>query len=151
MSFKIYNKLESKKFIETNTKSIPNIQLKSIDNQVINLKRNTGKFHFIFFFNTECEHCQAEVALLQKNLAEFKEAEITFISIEPLQNIKAFANKYQLINQPNITFCHIEPDVLGKQFGTLGFPTIFIYDPQNELVNKYVGETKVEALTKYLK
>jgi thiol-disulfide isomerase/thioredoxin len=150
LAFKIYSKLESKKAIEQNTKIIPAIQLKTIDNKVINLKSNAGKFHFLFFFNTECEHCQAEATLLQKHLVGFKEAEITFISIEPLQNIKAFANKYQLLNQPNITFCHIEPEVLAKQFVTLGFPTIFIYNPENELVKKYIGETKMEALTRPL-
>jgi thiol-disulfide isomerase/thioredoxin len=150
LAFKIYSKLESKKAIEQNTKFIPTLLLKNIDNQSINLKRNAGKFQFLFFFNSECEHCQAEATLLQKHLAEFQKAEITFISIEPIQNIKSFASKYKLINQTNITFCHIEPDVLGKQFGTLGFPTFFIYNPQNELVKKYVGETKVEALAKYL-
>ena len=140
--------IKHKKEIEINTKSIPPTQLKTIENHSINLKNENGKYHFLFFFNTECEHCQAEAVLLQKHLLEFQKAEITFISIEPLQNIKAFANKYQLINQPSITFCHIEPDVLGKQFGSIGFPTIFIYNPQNELVKKYVGETKIEALTK---
>jgi thiol-disulfide isomerase/thioredoxin len=150
LAFKIYSKLESKKAIEQNTKSIPNIQLKTIENHSINLKNQNGKFHFLFFFNTGCEHCQAEAMLLQKHITAFENGEITFISIEPLPDIKTFATKYKLINQPNITFCHIEPDVLGKQFGTLGFPTIFIYNQQNELVKKYVGETKVEALTKYL-
>lgn len=133
-----------------NIKVIPDIQLQSIDNKLISLKKESEKFHFLFFFDSQCEHCQAEAKVVQKNLNEFEKAEITFISIQKMRNINIFAADYNLKNIPNVTFCQIEPEVLANEFGNMGFPTIFIYNPQNQLVDKLSGEIKIEELTKYL-
>ncbi|MES2797281.1 MAG: redoxin domain-containing protein [Bacteroidota bacterium] len=130
---------------------IPNIQLQSIEDKLVSLRTDSNKFHFLIFFDSKCEHCQAEATLLQKHLSDFKNAEITFISMEKMRNIKIFAADYQFKNIPNITFCQIEPEVLSKEFGNMGFPTIFIYNPQNQLVDKLSGQVKIEDLAKYLK
>jgi thiol-disulfide isomerase/thioredoxin len=143
---KFQNNLE----IEQNGKPIPSIELQSIDNQSIALNRKSGKMHYLIFFDSFCDHCQLEAALIQKNLKAFEKAEITFISTENMRNLKIFASDYNLKNQPNITFCQIDSETLAKHFGNMGYPTIFIYNTENELVKKYSGETKLEALTKYI-
>jgi thiol-disulfide isomerase/thioredoxin len=136
--------------ISQDLKLMPDIQLQSIDNKLISLKTESWKFHYLIFFDSQCEHCQAEAKVIQQNLTEFKKAEITFISMQKMRNISIFAADYRLKNIPNISFCQIEPEVLAKEFENMGFPTIFIYNPQNQLVDKLSGEIKIEKLTKYL-
>lgn len=136
--------------IANNGKLIPNIQLQSIDNEAINLKFVSGKVKYLIFFDSFCEHCQAEANAIQKNIIEFEKAEIIFISIQKMRNINIFADEYNLKNISNVNFAQINPEVLSKEFGNMGFPTIFIYNIENELVDKISGEIKVEKLTKYL-
>lgn len=146
----IYRKMETKKTIANNVKMLPKIQLKGIDNKSFMLENSTKKHQILLFFNTECEHCQNEAKEIKKHINEFENSQLTFISIEPVDSIKNFVFKYQLYIKSNIKFAHIEAAEVGKQFGISSFPTIFIYNQNNELVKQYKGETKIEAITKFI-
>jgi thiol-disulfide isomerase/thioredoxin len=130
---------------------IPAITLQSTDNQSIILNEKSGKFSYLIFFDSFCDHCQTEAALLQKHIKDFQKARIVFISNQKMRNIKIFASEYKLDKIPNIKFCQIELDVSTQYFGNLGYPSIFIYNTKNQLVKKYSGNTKIEELTKYLR
>ncbi|TAG53483.1 MAG: hypothetical protein EAZ29_05605, partial [Runella slithyformis] len=60
--------------------------------------------------------------------------------------------KYQLQKTfgNNLQIAQITPEVADKQFGFRVVPTILIYDSHQKLVKKYVGETKIETLQKYI-
>jgi thioredoxin-related protein len=140
----------TKKQINDIAKNIPNIDLLIADNQLVKLKTENNKYHYLIFFDSLCDHCQAEAKEIQKNLIAFKNAEITFISTDRMHNIRYFADEYNLKGQPNIRFCQISYEALAQYFGNIGFPTIYVYNTENELVNKISGKTKIKELTKYL-
>lgn len=147
----IYRKMEVKKVIANNIKKLPHARLNNINSEEFYLSNDTKDVHkVLIFFHTECEHCQNEVSELKKQLKLFKDANIYFISIEPVEVIKKFAEKHNLTNYANISFNHIEGIDSSKKFGVVTFPTIFIYGKEGNLLKQYLGEAKIEAITKFI-
>ncbi len=146
----IYRKMENKKVVAKNTKKLPATQVKGLDSKSFTIENSNNFFKVLVFFNTECEHCQNEAANIKKHIADFEKTQMTFISVEPLENVKKFATKYQLTAYSNIKFAHMEAIESSKQFGISSFPTIFIYNKEGELLKQYKGETKIEAILKLI-
>lgn len=145
----IYRKIENKKVVTERIKTLSKVQLIGIDNQPF-MFESADVYTVLLFFNSECDHCQNEAVQIKKNLHLFTKARITFISTEPLETIKNFAKKYELNKIENIRFGHTESNQITKEFGVVSFPTIFIYDKKGILVKQYKGETKIEAITKFI-
>lgn len=104
----------------------------------------------LIFFNTECEHCQYEMKELKKNLASFKNTEVVLMSSENIFQIKKFSEEYGLAGQPNVHFTKINADQIYRTLGSLSVPYIFIYGKDRNLLKEFKGETRMEAIIKYL-
>lgn len=103
----------------------------------------------IFYFNADCEYCQYEATAINQNIALFKHAQIVMVSFNTLLEIKQFQKEYKL-NYPNITFLQDPKHDFKQWFGKTSIPAVFIYNAKHQLVKEYHGETKIEAITKYL-
>ncbi len=103
----------------------------------------------IFYFNADCEHCQYEAKEISKNIALFKDTQIVMVSFNTIAEIKKFAQQYRL-NYPIITFLQDPKYEFHEWFGKTSVPAVFIYNAQHKLVKEYHGETKIEAIVKYL-
>lgn len=103
----------------------------------------------IFYFNSDCEHCQYEAKEINKNIALFKNTKIVMVSFNTIKEIKGFAKEYGL-NYPNLTFLQDPKYQFSNWFGKSSIPAVFIYNAQHKLVKEFHGETKIEAITKYL-
>ena len=109
-----------------------------------------NKSSLVIYFNPDCEHCQYEARAIRDSLHRFAQTNIILISDEPAARLESFGEKYDLLNRPNV---HILYDANGdfKQlFGTNSVPSIFIYNQERELVKHFKGETKIEAILKYM-
>jgi peroxiredoxin len=147
----IYRKMEVKKTVANNIKKIPHVRLKNLNNSDFYFPDNSDFHKVLIFFHTECEHCQNEVSEIKKHIELFEKTKVYFISIEPIDTIKKFTITNNLTSYSNLSFKHIEGIDSNKQFGIVTFPTIFIYGKENNLLKQYLGEAKLEAITKYLK
>lgn len=148
--FKIKTKLNEKRKVEETTALLPHVSFLSIEGDIVKLNHAVNKVKYIVFFNSDCEHCQAEVRLLADNFEEFENSDVYFLSNEPLENIRAFKEKY-LKGQYEFHIGKIDPKVSSGVFGVHTFPYVMIYDKDNKLLKTFKGEVKLEALTIYAK
>lgn len=147
---KIYKNYERNKLVAFYNKTLPNIKLQSIEERTISLAENNGKSKVLVFFDPFCDHCQTEATDFQKHISAFEEAEVTFISMDLMRYIKVFAFDYKLDKLPNVKFCQIDSEVLSTNFGPMGFPTIFIYNADNQMIGKFSGNVKISELADFL-
>lgn len=140
-------KLEHKQEVNNTINTLQEFKYISLDGNTRSLEKG-NKLKVIFFFNPECEHCQAEAKLLSEHATHFEKANVYFLSTEGLEAIKKFAEDY-----------HLETFDVGKvdymqvayPMGVNTFPMCFIYSPEGKLLKQYKGEVKIEAITNYLK
>ena len=130
---------------------LPIFQLTGTDEKPTFIKWAEGKYHLIIFFDSLCDHCQDEAKEIRDNISFFKNVEISFISTEKMRNIRAFSNEYEFKKFENVNFYQVEPDVLMKEFGPMGYPTIFIYNTDKQLVKKFSGKVPLQELQKLIK
>lgn len=104
----------------------------------------------ILYFNSECDHCEKQAKWLRKEIHQFSDLELTFISFEEMSAIKAFRNELDF-TQKNITFLQDARLTFADKFGVGRFPSILLYTKKGKLIHKFEGETKVEAILAYLK
>lgn len=103
----------------------------------------------IFYFNSDCEHCQYEAKEIDKNIALFNNIQIIMVSYNTQKEIATFKQEYKL-NYPNITFLQDPKYEFKNWFGKTSVPAVFIYNAKHQLVKEYHGETKIEAIIKSL-
>lgn len=111
-----------------------------------------GQEAVLFFFHPDCEHCQSEARALKAYRREFEQTKILWIATtDSLAAIRAFEATYGLTEVfPSLTMARLSPEQANETFGLRSFPTIFIYGKDGQLLQKYVGETKMEAILKHL-
>lgn len=98
----------------------------------------------LFFFNSECEHCQWEVKQVQEHISSLKKFQLFFVSFEPHDTARAFLNEYGLDHY----LLHVPAEKLMTTFSG-GVPQTFIY--RNDLLVKHFkGEVKIEAVLELL-
>jgi len=109
------------------------------------------KYLVLVWFNTDCEHCQYEVQEFGKNPVSFSHTQILMVSGESLSDIRKFGKTYGVDTLGYLKLMNCDYQVFFNTFGTTSVPSLFIYSPEGKLLKQYNGETKFEAITKYLK
>jgi protein-disulfide isomerase len=147
---KTYQSAVVKKQAEQRQQHLPSVALVAMDSTFFSLPINT-KPTVIFYFDPHCEHCQNEAKELKKQAQAFQDAQLLWLSTERLWVLREFEKEYALQKTiPSLTIAQISPQEADKQFGFRTVPTILIYDAEGNLAKKYVGETKMDAIIKYL-
>jgi peroxiredoxin len=146
-----FNKIENKKRVVEKIARLPELMLTSIDSSKVNVDSiYNNKFLVLIVFNTTCDICQHEIVDLLESINKFSKAKIVLISTESIDSIIKFNLKYELNRYPNILLGHVNDLYVSQVLGVEIIPQIFIYDPDKNLIKVYKGETKLEAITKYL-
>lgn len=122
--------------------------LQNVDFTNANLKTNAPTI--FIYFNSECDFCQHEAQSISENILSFKDTQILFVSTENNEIIKEFANKYNLLNQPNIVFLHDNTRTFSTRFDANSIPFLLVYNKKQVLVKKHKGQLKAKALLKFL-
>ena len=151
LGYKIVTKINYKKEVAANIKTIPdfkyqNLQGESFSNK--NLKKGTPTL--FIYFNSECEYCNEETKMIQERLNEFNRYQLVFVSFEKPELIKTFAQKYNLLNYDNIHFVCDTKVTFATTFDVQSLPCLVLYDKNQQLIEKLKGQTKVEVLLKKL-
>jgi thiol-disulfide isomerase/thioredoxin len=104
----------------------------------------------LVYFNSDCHYCQKEFTEMEETADRFSDIEVIFFSIEPIQQIRAFVEGYELAGHKNFHFTKINPAHQADVFGLLTAPSFFFYK-HNKLVNEFKGKKSVEELLKPFK
>lgn len=122
-----------------------NIKGNIIDNN--QLKENTPSVFIAF--NPECEHCQYEAKSINAKQHELQNINIVLFTSASDSLTKVFSKTYGLDTLKNVCVISDITGAMERQFDVKAIPTVFIYNAQNQLVKRFNGETKIEAILKY--
>lgn len=151
MGYKVITKINHKKEVAENIKTIPTFTYKTIDGKVFtntDLKKNIPTV--FLYFNSECEHCQNEAEQIRDNVEKFENVQLVFISFEEPKKILDFATKYKLLDYDKITFLCDSKVNFATTFDVNTLPAVVIYDKNKKLLEKIKGEVKIEKILKQL-
>lgn len=142
----IANKLNHKETVKETVSQLHAIAYTAIngDEKIVNRAKLPS---VLFFFNSECEHCQAEATLVASNKEKFTNTNVYFFSTEELAKIQEFAKTYKL---DAFQVGKVDGKNVAYAMGVNTFPMCFIYAPTGELLQQYKGEVKIEAITKFI-
>ncbi len=146
--FKIQDRLAHQKIRAERIKRLPNLQVFDLDSTSKEVEDfvQKNKKTIVIFFHSTCEHCRYEASEIQKYLKDFEQVNLLLISSENLSAIQNFAKAYQL--QPIAKILKASTSEIFNHFGSIGFPSIFIYDVQGNLEKQFKGEVKIDLLLK---
>lgn len=143
-----FNKIQYKKKVKEDISILDSIQYLSIDGSIKQIAPSANH-KIIFFFSTECGHCESEVQLVFSNATRFENAEIYFLSMEDTADLTTFVDQYQLSLNSGIEMGQIDKNVIHSM-GVNTYPMCFIYASDGTLLKKYAGVVKIEAIVQYL-
>jgi peroxiredoxin len=126
--------------------SYRNIKGNFIDNN--QLRRNTSSVFVAF--HPECEHCQYEAKSINEKQRDLQNTNVVLFTSASDSLTKAFSKTYGLDTLKNLSVLSDPTRAMERQFDVKAIPTVFIYNAQNQLVKRYNGETKIEAILKAL-
>jgi thiol-disulfide isomerase/thioredoxin len=145
--YQTYQKNEVKKVFKNQIKHLP---LPTIFQWIENQPSANKNPTVVLFFHPECEHCQYEAKIITEKQKEFMGVNLWWISFADSTIIRTFSKKYGLDDIPNSYVAHLSAEKITQTFGSNTIPHIFIYNKEQVLQKHFKGETKVEAILKYL-
>ena len=145
--FQIYQKIEAKKVFSQQIKRIPKTNtFQWIGKQAPNNNTPT----IILFFNPDCDHCQYEAKSILEHKSDFVNTNFWWVTTVDSSAINDFSKKHHLDKLSKHYFAKLSTEKVVETFGSVSVPHIFIYDKTGVLQKEFRGETKIEALLKYI-
>lgn len=141
-------------FLRIKEMSSTSISLTSISkNQFLEnfrLRKRFYNFSIFIAFNPDCEHCQYEAKSINERKRDFAVTNIVMFTEANDSLVKSFSKQYGLDSLKNVQVISDTTQKMDKVFEVKQIPTILIYNKNNELVKRYNGETKIDAIIKYI-
>ena len=146
--FQVIQGLKGKKEAEARIQSIPQTEFVSLTGGKISLRNfNTQKKMVIVYFHPECDYCKYEAQEIAQNSAAFNHCQIVMVTADDsLQRIEQFCNEYNLWGIDNFEVLLDKENRFKKIFGKAVVPSLYIYDENQKLTKRFLGETKPEAI-----
>jgi len=151
LGYNITQKITYKKKVAERIKTIPVFSFLTLNNE--GFTQNdlaTNKNKLFIYFNSECEYCQSEATQISQNIEQFIDTQIIFVSFEPIEGIKQFAENYNLYDKKDMLFLHDKKLEFSEIFDAKSIPFILLYSKDNLLIEKYKGATKIGNILKHL-
>ena len=147
MGYKVVNKINHKKQVAENIKQMPAFSYVTLENKVFTQENLVQNIPTLFiYFNSECDFCNHEAEMVQQNIEQLKDIQVVFISYEPVEKIKQFANNYKLLNYDNIYFLSDSKISFATTFDVKSMPCLVLYDKDNNLIEKIKGQVKIKTV-----
>ena len=145
---KIYKGYNSKKEAEIRIQTLPNVSFSNLGGKEINLRNfDKTKPMVLIYFHRNCEHCQYEAKEIGQNPEPFVNCQLIMVSAnDSIDKLENFCNKYNLWEVDNIEILIDKENRFKETFGKAVIPSVYIYDKNQKLKKRYLGETKPEAI-----
>lgn len=99
----------------------------------------------LILFHPSCDFCQTDAQLVKKQIDQFKNINLIWVSYDDKDSIAQFSKSYELDNLENVHFAYMDVEVMLDRYGNVKFPTFLAYK-NGALLQKFVGVTKPEEL-----
>ncbi|WP_396143758.1 peroxiredoxin family protein [Flavobacterium sp.] len=149
--YQIYSKIQHKKEVAEHIKTIPKFEYQNINGDNFtneNLKEDIATL--FIYYNSECDFCNEEAKMIKHNIDMFADFQLCFISFEKTEQIKEFANKYQLNTYDNVHFLCDSKVTFAATFDVKSMPCLVLYNKDQKLIEKIKGQVKAETILKKL-
>jgi hypothetical protein len=127
---------------------LPFMPIALTNGTVVNAKDFSGK-NILILFQPDCDHCQNEAVDIEKQLKDFEEYKLYFVSAAPMPEIEKFAATYKLTGKDNVMFGNTAAENVLNHFGPIPAPSIYIYNEQ-ALKKGFEGQTPVAEIVQAL-
>lgn len=152
LGYNVISKAKEKNQIARQLETIPEFKFLTLEQLPFSKVNLKPKLNTIFiYFNSECDFCQHEAQSISDNLDKFKNTQFIFVSTEPIEVIKKFAEQYNLNNQTNIAFLYDNLDTFSSRFDANSIPYILIYNKNQKLIKKHKGQLNANGILRALK
>jgi len=127
---------------------IPPINLLMLDSvSTFNLdKIPDGKPSVFIFFSPDCEHCQRETSGILNKMDSLSNLNLYFITIDPIERLRAFNKVYDLSKYPNIILGQDYSISFPRYFKRVTIPCTIIFDQDRILRARLNGETTASQI-----
>lgn len=134
-------------------RSIPPIPLQLADSTTwLNTKDiPEGKPFIIFGFSPGCVHCQNLTLWIKKDIKNFKDVPIYYITADRFKNMILFYRFYKLSEFPNIKMGRDSANIFFHYFNKNTTPLIAIFDGKKKLRRVIAGEPTITQLAQSVK
>lgn len=140
--------IERRRLRENAIRSVPAFDFKQLDGK--SFSRDSVDFNVdrlvLNYYNPDCDHCQYVADQIVKNAVKFERIQLLMITPADKEKVADFCRRYQLESVPNLKLLLDTHHEFETVFGTSVTPSFFIYNYDGKLVEKIIGETKVENL-----
>jgi peroxiredoxin len=148
LGYRTIQKISRERAVTEGYRTLPPLILFDMDSTQVKMS-SSGKTVLVHF-NSACDICQTEIQTFVQHSAKLNKATVIFISSEAISDIRNFAIVNVNRDIPNFQFLKADAFQLSEVFGAMAVPHIFIYNGEGVLQKEYKGETKIEAIEKYL-
>lgn len=127
--------------------TVPPFELLGLDNQKIkrdNLAKRNGTL--IIYFSPDCHHCQQQMDWLQKDLNAFSKYNLVLATYQPMEELKAFYDKYKMASWKNLYIGRDEKFFLPPYFKIGNLPFLALYDKNGNLLTSFEGTTEINKV-----
>ena len=118
-------------------KVAPDWILKDSNNNSISLMELKSKVLMIQFTGIGCGPCHASIPFLKQLIAEYKDEDFEFVSIESWSKNLDGIKRYQNTNDLNYKFL-LSTEEITKRYQVIGVPVFFILD-KNRVIRKIIS------------
>lgn len=131
-------------------KNLPAFTLNLIDGrEVTNKTIPKYKYTCIIFFSPDCSHCENEAATMNKYKDKLKNVLFIWDSYRDMIAIQAFADKFNLVSQPNVLIGRDPGYMIPTFFRPKMTPFVALYK-DNQLVKVYEKGVDIFDLIKII-
>ncbi|NBC57754.1 MAG: redoxin domain-containing protein [Bacteroidetes bacterium] len=143
----VLSKIQRKDKIEQQLSDLPNVELKDLDGQSINLKDiSYAEALAIFYINTECGICHDQMNEIKQIINDENLPQIVFVSGEDLEVIKNYKENDTIFNHPKIQLVHDYTEHFVIEYDIRSTPHILIYDKAGNLIINQKGFLRADKL-----
>ena len=147
LGYKIARTKSKKEALAGAIMSLPSFSFYKLDNTPFtddSVANNTDRL-IIMLFSPDCEHCQYTAKSYVQHKQQLESSKILMVTVADSLSTAKFYADYGLNTLPNIVILRDPKMAFPKTFGAGLVPTFLVYR-NRKLVNKFVGETKVDNL-----
>ncbi|ATL48330.1 hypothetical protein COR50_14800 [Chitinophaga caeni] len=122
-------------------KPMPSISYPTPGGQLANLEKYKGKYLLVDFWASWCGPCRQAIPKVKELYETYKEKGFAVVSISIDTDEKAWRKAMKDENMPWEQMLSSNKDETMKTFQFSGIPTLYLVDPEGNIINKYTGFT----------
>ena len=130
--------------------TVPPFQLLKTDSTTMLTKNDLQKNRpvMIMYFSPDCDHCQKQMDDLMKDFEPFRNIQLVMATVQPLEMLRSFYEKYALAKYENILVGRDIKYILPPFYQMRNLPYMALYDRKGNLITTYEGNVKPATLLK---